>query len=312
MEKHELLLEVTKKLASIGPIVRIEATTVLLVGDTHGYPDVSEWALKIADEAEADRIVFLGDYVDRGPKGVENIELLAEKMLSDERILLLRGNHESLLMNSSYGFSDEAVNKRGREYLKVVEEFYRNLPLIGLMDEGIMLVHGGIPCRLCKEEPEDPITVNDIEDTLKKLWGTPELDGPSDQLVTQILWNDPSGAIEWFLPSPRGPGTYLYGRSAWREFMEKNGLMLIIRAHETVDAVEVWKQDGSLTTKLRHDETLNLEDLKYSVITVFSSCYHGQGAGALLLDTHENTITVLRYPEVLPRIKKKAKKTGKV
>jgi len=293
-EWEELLRRAVERLEETPPVIRLEARRLLLVGDTHGFPEVSRWALGLAEEEGVDYTVFLGDYVDRGPAGVENLELLLGALLGG-RAVLLRGNHESLEMNYYYGFMEEAEAKRGEEYLRLVEEVYRRLPYV-VVTGGVFLVHGGVPCRVCRSGPEDPVTLGEIEERLAKIKGGEEASAPSDPLAAQLLWNDPRGTIEWFMPSPRGPGIYLYGRRAWLSFLEANRLSLIIRAHEVVDGVHVWTRSGGQLRGIGEAEELGLEELQGSVVTVFSSLYHGGRAAAALLDLERGVLVPRFYP----------------
>lgn len=296
-ETPRVLEDAVEVLEKTPPVLRLEGDRFLLVGDTHGYPEVSEWALKTYEENNVDHIVFMGDYVDRGPRGVENLELLLGRMVADpQHVHLLRGNHESLFMNYYYGFREEAVSKRGSAYLDMVERIYRLLPYVALLPEGVYVVHGGIPCRRCGYRPEDPIGLGEIEHVLVEIKGGDEASEPSNPIAMQLLWNDPRGNIEWFMPSPRGPGIYLYGREAWRSFLEANNLSLIVRAHEVVDAIHVWLSDGGQLRGLQHGYELELEKLEKGVVTVFSSLYHGAGAGALLYDAERRVFEILRFP----------------
>ena len=67
---------------------------VIFVGDTHGDLDASQKVIKDFLRP-GNGIVFLGDYVDRGPQSRENLDyLLAEEQKFPEQVYLLQGNHE--------------------------------------------------------------------------------------------------------------------------------------------------------------------------------------------------------------------------
>jgi serine/threonine protein phosphatase 1 len=73
------------------------------VGDIHGRADLLDMMLAAisADRAlhhEAARLVFLGDYVDRGPDSAQVIERLSRLELPDFALVFLAGNHEEALL----------------------------------------------------------------------------------------------------------------------------------------------------------------------------------------------------------------------
>ena len=68
--------------------------------DVHGQYDL--WA-QIRDYAdETDKLIFLGDAIDRGPDGLK----ILQEILADDRITFLKGNHEDFL--TRYG-KDEMI-----------------------------------------------------------------------------------------------------------------------------------------------------------------------------------------------------------
>ena len=70
---------------------------VTIFGDVHGqYYDLYKIFNKHADFQPNSKILFLGDYVDRGEYGMEIVLFLcALKIRYPNNIFLLRGNHES-------------------------------------------------------------------------------------------------------------------------------------------------------------------------------------------------------------------------
>jgi serine/threonine protein phosphatase 1 len=73
---------------------------IFIVGDIHGCLDMLKRMLeKIQWQPENDRLIFLGDYIDRGddPKGVVEFILELEKLSS--RIQCLVGNHEAAFLD---------------------------------------------------------------------------------------------------------------------------------------------------------------------------------------------------------------------
>ena len=80
--------------------VRSDLPTIYAIGDIHGRFDLLERAIEIIrahGRAGGRRLVFLGDYVDRGPQSREVVERLMALELEEDAIFL-KGNHEDLMV----------------------------------------------------------------------------------------------------------------------------------------------------------------------------------------------------------------------
>ena len=76
------------------------------VGDIHGELEKLEELLESLPLRKGDRLVFLGDYVDRGPDSFGVVERLVA-LQRDWPCVFLLGNHESMFLDF-LGFRDEA------------------------------------------------------------------------------------------------------------------------------------------------------------------------------------------------------------
>ncbi len=82
---------------------------LLAVGDIHGYVEKLIALLDQVQPSNTDRIVFLGDYIDRGPDSKGVINYLHDLMAKFPQIVFLRGNHEQQLLNMAFSEKNEDV-----------------------------------------------------------------------------------------------------------------------------------------------------------------------------------------------------------
>jgi hypothetical protein len=134
-------------------------TRVLVHGDLHGdihslitFLEAQNRAGNLAGfrVARPDvRLVFLGDYTDRGRHGVEVLYTLLRLALANpDQVFLVRGNHEDVSLVARYGFLAEAAGKYGRAFdTRRVARLYDFLPAVLYLAAGTNVVqcnHGGL------------------------------------------------------------------------------------------------------------------------------------------------------------------------
>ena len=73
-----------------------EGGNVWAIGDVHGYADTLLALLDSLNLSSRDRVVLLGDLVDRGPSSCEVIRIARE----NPQIFSVLGNHEEMMLNS--------------------------------------------------------------------------------------------------------------------------------------------------------------------------------------------------------------------
>jgi len=270
---QDLMLDLYKRRPHIGPF---ESKRVAFVGDTHGaFEEVTKFVLGAVSK-EVDLVVFLGDYVDREPpNGLENL-LAILKVFADskgEKVVFIRGNHESPLTNYYYGFYDEVTIKLGGGAYEKFKEFFSLMP-ISTEVNGWFAVHGGLP-GLPNQEGDMELAIRRPSEINEKV-SLPD-ENPDNPIALQLLWNDPREMKEYdFLPNVRGDGIYYFGVKPTEEFLKGDNLKGIIRGHEVANGVRVL--------------------MGGKVINVFSSVYHGESAGVLILEGNEPKEVILINP----------------
>ncbi len=218
---ENLIRDVEKILETERNLIFVPKGKTMVVGDLHGDLEKLHKVMDQFFREEFKTLIFLGDYVDRGAKQVEVINVLFYyKKLMPNRIILIRGNHEDPIINRQYGFYDEVRLKfnKSREIFRLYNQAFSHLPFAAITWNKIFCVHGGLP-----EGLEEIIDINLLPTKQEKI---------SDPIAKQLVWNDPKENFKDFKQSSRGPGIKKFGREAFEDFIQRNQIRGIIRSHE--------------------------------------------------------------------------------
>src|SRR5262245_22676712 len=230
-----------------------------IVGDIHACPQELETLLTALSLQSEDQLVFLGDYVDRGPGAREVVDLLL-RMRDDAvcAMTFLKGNHEDMFLDflgyggnygeafllnggvktlASYGctpFMDRAaVTARVPE---AHLSFFRNLDLMLPVGE-VLCVHAGISALrpLQEQNPED------------LLWIRQEfIDNPHPLPYTIVYGHTPQREVRLDLPYKVGIDTGLVygGKLSCLEITEKKLFQITkgTRKVKETDLAEPWAE----------------------------------------------------------------------
>lgn len=202
-------------------VIETNADRLIFVGDLHGE---LEYALRIRDlidDYKGHLFVFLGDYGDRGPMQTQTFNLVSALALRyPNRVLMLRGNHETASVATRYGFYHQIVRDYSQSAFKHYTSAFSVLPMAVFTNHGVFGCHGGVP--------EGVSSVAEIDACNRY---SEELD--HDTLL-QLVWNDPREGDFKFRPNPRGGGFRLFGQKAFDDFCKNLSVHLLVRAHEVV------------------------------------------------------------------------------
>lgn len=183
--------------------------TAVFVGDTHGDREASEQVLqRYFDDRHV--LVFLGDYVDRGPDSLGNLTLLMRaKIAHPDRIFLLMGNHEAWAV-APFTPAD-FWRSLDPEEERILAETLSLLPLAAYHPAGVLALHGALP------------DVDELEEIEKIPLGSANW-----RKITWGDWVDGPG----YCVDPGFFGRPAYGADYFFEVMDRLGLRVLVRAHQ--------------------------------------------------------------------------------
>ena len=217
----KFLITKTKKILISQPIFLELESPITVCGDIHGqYPDLLK-LFELGGFPPDKNYIFMGDYVDRGKQSIECIcLLLCYKIKFDENFFILRGNHECGSINRIYGFFDECKRRYNVKLWKSFVDLFNYLPIAASIDDKIFIVHGGLSPELK--------TVDQIQKIMRPT------DVPEEGLLCDILWSDPDENASGWGANDRGVSV-TFNEKVLKNFLEKNELDLLCRAHQVVE-----------------------------------------------------------------------------
>jgi serine/threonine protein phosphatase 1 len=140
---------------------------LLAVGDIHGCLDHLERLMARVEPTAADRVVFLGDFIDRGPDGKGVLDYLLDFGRRFPRSVFLKGNHEAMfldfladrdqLMFLYNGGGTTLESYREAEVIRIPKahlDFLAGLPAC-FATEDFIFVHAGLRPGLPLEAQEE-------------------------------------------------------------------------------------------------------------------------------------------------------------
>ena len=189
--------------AALGQEPRVEDYVVsgraTVVGDLHGSLGDLGAAMELAGRpSPSNLVVFNGDFVDRGPDGVEVLcAVVALKLAFGPWVHVNRGNHEDASLSRVYDFEGELVAKYGDEAAPLLEkasDLFAALPLACVLEAGrskTLVLHGCVP--------RDLPALSAIRGAGRVVSCAAahydESATPDERLVQDVLWSDPSGEV---------------------------------------------------------------------------------------------------------------------
>ena len=225
----------------------------VVVGDIHGQlRDLQRHVLQLGGPLGVKPYLFLGDFVDRGASSLHCMAILiCAKILHPKKVFLIRGNHESRLTNSVYGFLSECHSKYPVEITEDtppatynlffsqpthplwanMNSLFDSLPLAAIVGDRVFCVHGGLSPR-----------AGSI-DTIIGLHRFSDID---HGVMSDLTWSDPFFATG-FQYNHRGCGQ-LFGEDITTEFVRRNNLLFVCRAHQCVKDGYCWAHSEKILT----------------------------------------------------------------
>ncbi|MGI0092595.1 MAG: metallophosphoesterase family protein, partial [Nitrosotalea sp.] len=203
---------------------------LVIIGDIHG--DI-ESLHKILDEINFEifltnknnKLVFLGDYIDRGSNSIAVLYTICKiKQTYPNSVVLMRGNHEA---SEEFPFQSYDLPQSIEKYFgsneaskihSQVLEFFRLLTVMVIIENHLLMVHGGLPVY--------------VNEPMKEMC-FPSSKNKTLLLLEELLWNDPriiDSNTNWEIS--RRPYGKHFGIAITQKWLDITQTKVVVRGHE--------------------------------------------------------------------------------
>ncbi|MGB7933582.1 MAG: symmetrical bis(5'-nucleosyl)-tetraphosphatase [Gammaproteobacteria bacterium] len=263
---------------------------VYAIGDIQGcFDELLELLATLRFDRQRDRLWFVGDLVNRGPKSLETLRFVRE--LGSAAVTVL-GNHDLHLLAAAHGIRPDNIDDDTLEPIlaapdrEVLIDWLRRLPLLHYDGElGYLMVHAGLPpqwdlklAQRCAGEVETVLRGNRLELFLSHMYGNKprqwsmELDGWNRlrfivNCFTRMRFCDRHGRLELKCSGP--PGSQPEGYYPWFEIPAR--------------------ASGDVNIIFGHWSTLRAQNTR-GVYPIDTGCLWGGQLTALRIDTRPERI----------------------
>ncbi|CAJ1426780.1 unnamed protein product [Effrenium voratum] len=207
---------------------------------------------QILSEPPSEKVLFLGDLVDRGDANVDVLlTVLAWKVQFPDRVFVLRGNHEDENINCRYGFDKECKERFGNDAGKIIyrqmNNMFNYLPVAAQVAD-CFCCHGGLGPSISSLDEVRRL------DAMKPVSLEAHPETPEEKTMLDLLWADPCEDVDaqvdehGFATNAGREIAHVWNEAATTRFLEKSGLKLIIRGHECETAGYLYNHSRQVLT----------------------------------------------------------------
>jgi hypothetical protein len=229
-----------------GALIQMDPSPMVIIGDIHADAKALGSILSeamIEDKfAEGWKLVFLGDYADRGPDPLEVYSSVFElKIAHPDNVFILKGNHEAA---DIFPFQPHDVPWHlSQLFPGSWRDIYLELARVqglfataAIVDAWLLLLHGGVFPGMTRRTLVSP-----TRDELKL-----------------ILWSDPDEGQQKVSPSPRGAGIH-FNYEVTREVLTTLNVKHIVRSHQVISGGYKFNHGGLVLTVISAKNVFELE-----------------------------------------------------
>lgn len=128
-----------------------------VIGDVHGcHHELEELLNKIDEHANGEyKIIFVGDYVDRGPEVKKTVDKVMR--MEKQGHVALMGNHEDMILAGEFMYAEATLRSFNASFMELPEEYLnwmRSLPKY-YEDDTIIVAHAGAKPGVPMNEQSD-------------------------------------------------------------------------------------------------------------------------------------------------------------